>query len=121
MHADNRKNDIFILVEGPTEKLDDTSITAEAKYPINFTKLGRKFCLSLHYSGSNSFLFANATEMNQFKAKDSDMKPYPLCLGSIFKDFTLDNLKKTTLNGCVYNFSVDSNLIDTNNILHIHK
>ena len=57
--------------------------------------------LSLHYNGSNSFLFVNATKIYQFKAKDSEIKPYPLCLGKkiIFslKDFTLGNKKKAKL------------------------
>ena len=58
-HFDNRKNDILVLSKGPTQKLDDTTIIAEAKYPISFTKSGKKFLLSLHYNGSNSFLFVN--------------------------------------------------------------
>ena len=32
-----RKN-ILVLVEGPTQGLDDTRITAEAKYSINFSR-----------------------------------------------------------------------------------
>ena len=31
------KKDILILGEGPTQGLDDTILTAEDKYPINFT------------------------------------------------------------------------------------
>ena len=31
--------------------------------------------------------------MYQFKAKDSEIKPYPLCLGYILKDFSIDNIK----------------------------
>ena len=29
--------DIWVLSECPTQGLDDTAVTAEAKYPINFT------------------------------------------------------------------------------------
>ena len=58
-HFDNRKNDILVLSKGPTKKLDDTTIIAEAKYPISFTKSGKIFLLRLHYNGSNSFLFVN--------------------------------------------------------------
>ena len=29
----------------------------------------------------------------QFKAKDSAIKSYPLCLGNISKDFTANNIK----------------------------
>ena len=43
--------------EGPTQGLQDTTLTAEAKYPINFTQSGKRFELRLHYNGSNSFLF----------------------------------------------------------------
>ena len=32
--------------------------------------------------------------MYQFKATDSEIKPYPLCLGNISKDFTNNNMKK---------------------------
>ena len=36
VHVDNKEKDILILGEGPTEGLDDTTSTAEAKYFINF-------------------------------------------------------------------------------------
>ena len=51
------KKDILVLYEEATKSLDNTAIIAEAKYPINFTKTGKRFVLSLHYNGSNSFLF----------------------------------------------------------------
>ena len=31
-HVDNKKKDILILVEGPTQGLDGTTLTAEKKY-----------------------------------------------------------------------------------------
>ena len=34
--------------KAPTQGLDDTSLTAEAKYSINFTQSGKRFVLSLH-------------------------------------------------------------------------
>ena len=52
----------LIFGEGPTQWVDDTTLTAEAKYPISFTQPRKRFVLSLHYNGSNSFLFVNATE-----------------------------------------------------------
>ena len=93
VHIDNKKNDILILGVGPTKGLDDTTLTTEAQYSINFSSSYRKFCLSLHFNGSNSFLFVNATKICQFKAKDSEKK-YSLCLGKISKDFLANNLKK---------------------------
>ena len=67
---------------------------SEAKYSINFVESKKKFCLSLHYFGSNSFLHANGVKMYQFKAKYSKAKSYPLCLDNISKDFTFDNMNK---------------------------
>ena len=40
-----------------------------------------------------SFLFAYATKIYQFKAKDSEIKKYPLCSGNVSKDFTINNMK----------------------------
>ena len=71
----------------------NATIAAEAKYPINFTESGKQFVLSLHYNGSNSFVFVNAISIN-LKQKNSEIKPYPLCLGNISKGFTIDNMKK---------------------------
>ena len=55
------------------------------------------------------------------KAKHHEIEKYPLCLGNISKDFTVNNIKKTGLNGYVYEFSVDYNIIDTSNIIDIYK
>ena len=55
----------------------------------------------------------------QFKAKNSEIKPHPLCLGNISNDFNANNMKKTGLNGYAYNFSVDY-IIDTSIIIDIH-
>ena len=51
VHVDNKEKDILILGEGPTQQLDDTTLTAEAKYPINFTQSGKRFIFSLHDIG----------------------------------------------------------------------
>ena len=68
VHVDNKGRDILVLGEVPTQGLDDMTLTAEAKYPINFKQSGKIFVLSLHCNGSNSFLFVNATKVYQFKA-----------------------------------------------------
>ena len=54
----------------------------------------KKLCLSLHYSGANSYLFVNGTEIYKFKAKDSEIVATPLCLGIISKDWSVDNTEK---------------------------
>ena len=90
VHIDNKNKDILILGEGPTQGLDDTTRTAEAKYPINFTQPqpNKRFVLS-------------ATKLYQFKVKDSEIKDHALCLGNISKDFTINNTKKIGIKGIV--------------------
>ena len=62
MHIDNKNKDILVLVEGPSQGLDDTILLAEAKFPIIFTQSGKRFALSLRYNRSNSFLcYENAS------------------------------------------------------------
>ena len=91
---DNKGKDILMLGEGSMQGLDDTILTAEAIYTINFTQPNKRFVLSLHYNGSNSFLFVNATKIYQFKAKDPEIKDYTLYLGNISKNFIINNMSK---------------------------
>ena len=69
----------------------------------------------------NSHLFVNGTEIYKFNAKDSEIVPSPLCLGNISKDWSTDNMKKTGFNGYVYDFSIDYDSTDADDILDIHK
>ena len=94
MHIDHKGKDILILGKGPTQGLNITTLTAEAQYSINFTQPNKKFILILHYNKSNSCLFINATKIFQFKAKNSEIENYALCLGNIPKDFTINDMKK---------------------------
>ena len=115
-----RKKYILILGKGPTPGLEHT-LTAEKLYSINFTKEKTKFCLSLHYNGANSYLFVNGTEIIKFNAKDSEISAFPLCLGNISKDCSVDNMKKTGLKSYVYDSNLDYDDISVSDILDIHK
>ena len=117
---DDRKKDNLILGKGPTQGLEHTP-SAEKMYPINFTENDKKFCLSFYYNRGNSYLFVNGREIHKFKAKDSDIVATPLLLGNISKDWLVDNMKKTRLNGYVYDFHVDYDAIAVDDILDIHK
>ena len=106
---------------GPTQGLEHT-LTAEKMYLINFTVTKKKFWLSLHYNGANSYLFVNSTDIYKFKAKYSEIVESPLYLENISKDWSTDNLKKKTgFNGYVYDFSVDYDATDVDDIKDIHK
>ena len=75
----------------------------------------------MHYNEANSYLFVNGTEIYKFKAKDSEIAATPLYLGNISKDWLIDNIKKTGFNGYVYDFSVDYEATDVDDIKDIHK
>ena len=97
MKIDNKKKDILILGIGPRQLLDDTTLSAEAQYSINFSRSNRKFSLSVHYNGSNSFLFVKATKISQIKAKYSELKRHPLCLEDISGDLSVNKVKKNRI------------------------
>ena len=59
---DKKGKGILILAEGPSQRLDDTILTAEAKHPISFIQSKRTYGLSLHYNGRDNFLFLDATK-----------------------------------------------------------
>ena len=65
--------DILVLGITPAQGLDDASTAVQAKYSVDFGESGKRFVLSLHHNGSNSFSFVNATKIYQFKAKYSDI------------------------------------------------
>ena len=90
-------------------------------YSINFTVTKKKFCLSLHYNEANSYLIVNGTEIYKFKAKDSEIVASPLFLGKNSKDWSTDNTKKTGFNGYVYDFSVDYDATNVDDIKDIDK
>ena len=115
------KKNILIFGKYFTQGLNNTAIYAEKLYSVNFTENNKKFCFSLHYNGANSYLFVNGAEIYKFKANDSETAATPLCLGNISKDFSVDNMKKTGLNGYVYDFSVNYDAIAVDDILDIHK
>ena len=56
----------------------------------------------------------------RFKKEDSK-EATPLCLGNISKNWSIDNLKDTGLNGYVNDFSVDYDAITVDDILYTHK
>ena len=119
-HIDNKKKDILVLGKGRTQGLEQT-LSAEKMYSINFTITRKRLCLSLHYNGANSYLFVNGTAIIKFKAKDPEIVATPLCLGNISKDWSVDNMKNTGLDGYVYDFGIDYDAIAVDDIKNIYK
>ena len=91
------KKDILILGKGPTQQLNGTTLAAERKYSINFSK---SFFLfkppSLYYNVSNSCLIVHATKKQKqkkqknkrkLKANNSEIKIIFLVLRKYFRRF----------------------------------
>ena len=94
---------------------------AEKIYSQNFTVVNKKFVLSLHYNGDNSYLFVNGKRELKFKAKDDQIVKEILCLGNISNDWTAANAQKTGLWGEIYDFAVDYTSTNIGDIYNIHR
>ena len=119
-HATNKTQSVLVLGHGLIQKINDTTIYAEKMYSRNFTVDNKIFCLSLHYNVDNSYLFVNGKEVTKFKAKNSELIKYSMCLGGLSKDYTENSHKDTGLYGNVYDFSVDYSAITNDEIIDVH-
>ena len=106
VHANNRANNILVLGKHFIQGINSGTIYAEKMYSTNFTETNKKLCLSLHYNGDSGYLFVNGKEIINFKAKNSEIVPYPLCLGNVSKDFSPLNTTNTRLYGYIYYFFI---------------
>ena len=71
VHKTNRANHIYVMGDRLTQGIHDTTLYVEKNFYRNFTDPGKKFMLSLHYSGDDSYLFVNGTQELKFKCKTS--------------------------------------------------
>ena len=62
VNATNRANHIYLMGTGLTQGINDTTIYAEKNFSRNFTDFGKKFVLSSHYNGDNSYIFVNGRQ-----------------------------------------------------------
>ena len=126
-HERNRENEIYVLGKdfiqevttvGPTalngRTSKGTTIYAEKIYKYNFTEPNKKFVLSLHYDGDDSYLFVNGGEELKFKAKtfSDQVKQNIMCIGNLSRDWSSANSAKTGLYGNVYDFTIDYNSVN---------
>ena len=102
IHATNRANNIYVMGKEFILGINDTTIYAEKLFHNNFTELGKKFVLSLHYNADNSYLFANVRRELKFKAKDDQMINEKLCIGNLSSEWTKSDSEKTGLYGNIY-------------------
>ena len=82
-HANNRANNIYVMGELFIQGMNNTTIYAEKKFYRNFTDPGKKFILSLHYNGDDSYLFVNGRQELKFKCKTDQLVKEKLCIGNL--------------------------------------
>ena len=121
-HANNKANNIYVMDKDYIQKVNDTKMYAEKMYYRNFTDPGKKFVLSLHYNGNNSYLYVNGNQELKFKAKTHQLVKEKLCLGNLSDQWTTSESEKTGLHGKIYHFVVDyEHVAGTAKILDMHR
>ena len=107
IHSDNKANNIYVMGDGIVQGINDTTLYAEKIYSQNFTQPNKKFVLSLHYNGDDSYLFVNAKQELKFKCKTESLVKEKLCIGNLSNKWTASESEKTGLYGNIYDFVLD--------------
>ena len=121
VHANNKANNMYVMGDLFVQGINDTTLYAEKIYSQNFTAVNKKFVLSLHYNGDDSYLFVNGKQELKFKAKDDQIVKEILCLGNISDDWTTGNAEKTGFWGEIYDFAVDYTSTYISDIYNVHR
>ena len=122
VHANNRQKNIWESGDRPTYDINGSLDVAEEKLSNNFTKAKENFCLNLHYSRDNSYLFVGGKEIYKIKANNGSVNfPNQFYLENISSGFVAVESREVSLKGNVCYVSVDYNAIDKSDILNIHK
>ena len=106
VHETNRVNNIYVMGDGLIQGINDTTIYAEKDYWRNFTDPGKRYVLSLHYNGDNSYLFVNGRQELKFKAKNDQLVKEKFCIGNLSDQWTTSESEKTELYGNIYDFFI---------------
>ena len=121
-HASNKANNIYVMGKDYVQKINDTTIYAEKVYYRNFTYLGKKVMLSLHYNGDDSYLFVNVRQELKSKTKTDQLVKETLCIGNLSDQWTTSESEKTGVYGKIYDFVVDyEQIVGTTKFLNMHK
>ena len=100
-HSTNKTQNIYVLGKDFVQGINNTTIYAEKTYKTNFAEQSKKFVLSLHYNGDNSYSFVNGSQELKFKSSVNYLDRNLLCVGNISSDWSLTNGTKTGLYGNV--------------------
>ena len=121
-HATNRANHIYLMDDGLTQSINDTTLYVEKNYWRNFTDPGKKFIISLHYNGDESYFFVNGRRELKFKAKTHQLVKERLCIGNLSDQWTTSESEKTGLYGNIFDFVVDyEQIVGVKTIYNMHR
>ena len=122
VHRTNRANHIYLMGTGFTQGINDTTIYAEKNFYRNFTDPGKKFMLSLHYNGDDSYLFVKGRQELKFKCKTDQLVKENLCIGNLSDQWTTSESEKTGSYGSIYDFVVDyEQIVGVKAIYDMHR
>ena len=94
VHTTNRENSIYVMGDGLTQGIHDTTLYVDKNYWRNFTDPGKKFIISFHYNGDESYFFVNGRQELQFKAKTDQLVKEKLCIGNLSDQWTASESEK---------------------------
>ena len=106
-HANNKANNLYVMGDLFVQGINDTTLYIGKVYSQNFTQASKKFVLSLHYNGDDSYLFVNGKQEVKFKAKTKSLVREKLCVGNLSDKWSTSESEKTGLYGNIYDFVVD--------------
>ena len=121
VHVNNKSNNIYVMGDLFVQGINNTTLYAEKIDSQNFTAVNKKFLLSLHYNGDDSYLFVNGKQELKFKTKDDQIVKEILCLGNLSDDWTTASAEKTGFWGEIYDFAIDDAKTNIGDIYNMQK
>ena len=122
VHANNRANHIYLMGTDLMQGINDTTIYAEKNFYRNLTNFGKKFVLSLHYNGDDSYLYDNGRQELKFKCKTDQLVKEKLCILNLSDQWTTSKSEETGLYGNIYDFVVDyGQILGVRTIYDMHR
>ena len=112
LHSNNKANNIYVMGKGFVQGINNRTLYAEKVCSQNFTHPNKKFVLSLHYNGDDSYLFVNGKQELKFKCKSDQLVKEKLCIGNLSNNWSPIEAQKTRLSGNIYDFVVDYKAIN---------
>ena len=114
VHANNKANNIYFMGNLFVQGINDTKLYAKKICSQIFTQASKKFVLSLHYNGNDSYLFVNGKQYQLLREK--------LCIGKLSDQWTTSKSEKTGLYGNIYDFIADyKKVTDVKAIYDMHR